>query len=54
MFKKKEQKTYYSLPVTSDNGGSDDSLPRLSRAEVDQLLLDPAGYCVFHLLLRIV
>ncbi|KAK6149065.1 hypothetical protein DH2020_016590 [Rehmannia glutinosa] len=33
-----------------DNGGSDnDSVPRLSRADVDQLLLDPAGWASIRL-----
>ncbi|GER52537.1 phosphatidylinositol-4-phosphate 5-kinase family protein [Striga asiatica] len=32
-----------------DNGGSDESVPRLSRADVDQLLLDPAGWASIRL-----
>ncbi|EYU18633.1 hypothetical protein ABFS82_10G154600 [Erythranthe guttata] len=32
-----------------DNGGSDEAVPRLSRADVDQLLLDPAGWASIRL-----
>ncbi|KAL6530544.1 Phosphatidylinositol 4-phosphate 5-kinase 4 [Orobanche minor] len=33
----------------ADNGASDESVPRLSRADVDQLLLDPAGWASIRL-----
>ncbi|KAL3632558.1 Phosphatidylinositol 4-phosphate 5-kinase 4 [Castilleja foliolosa] len=32
-----------------DNGGSDEAVPRLSRADVDQLLSDPAGWASIKL-----
>ncbi|XP_027066662.2 phosphatidylinositol 4-phosphate 5-kinase 5-like isoform X2 [Coffea arabica] len=33
----------------TDNGGAEESLPRLSRADMDQLLLDPAGWASIRL-----
>ncbi|CAI9099625.1 OLC1v1036475C1 [Oldenlandia corymbosa var. corymbosa] len=33
----------------TENGGTDESVPRLSRADMDQLLLDPAGWASIRL-----
>ncbi|CAA0837419.1 Phosphatidylinositol 4-phosphate 5-kinase 4 [Striga hermonthica] len=38
-----------TLTPVADNAGSDESVPRLSRADVDQLLLDPAGWASIRL-----
>lgn len=40
---KKGRVFFLFLFFSVENGGSDESVPRLSRADVDQLLLDPAG-----------